>query len=227
MPLTRGIAVVLAALTVLATGCGSDAPADPQVLRAGQVDVRLPDGWKVTERGAERPATGASTGGGEAATGPGAAAGSTDTVPLKKEDPQTAFFGATRKFRDCLKGLGTAFIGAPDPSNPDAPSNDPAYLKDLSTCAAKSGIVQAMQEMQKAQEQMTPAEIEKQNKGFLRWRTCMIGKGWKIPKPTPDDKGRLFSFSAGRGPQIEPPPGKDLLGDKDMQDCAAKSQASS
>ena len=219
-------AAVLVAVLV-AAGCGSDDVEDPQVLRAGQLDIRLPDGWTVTERGAERPATAASgttgTGGGEQQA---QAAAPEDTVPLAKEDPTTAFFGATQRFRQCLKDQGTTFIGAPDPSKPDSPTNDPGYLKDLTTCAAKSGIVQAMQEMQKAQADMSPAEIEKQNKGYLRWRTCMIGKGWKIPKPTPDSEGRLFSFSGnGGGPQIEPPPGKSILGDSDMQECAERSQA--
>jgi len=210
-------------LGVLVTGaCGSDTADDPRVLRAGQLDIRLPEGWKVTEHGAERPGSAASS---DEGTTPGqVAASSDDTVPLAKEDPTTAFFSATQRFRSCLNDLGTKFIGAPDPSNPESPTNDPAYLKDLSTCAAKSGIVQAMQEMQKNQETMTPAEIEEQNKGYLRWRKCMIGKGWKIGEPTPDSKGRLFSFGGGRTPDITPPPGKDLLGDKDMQTCAEQSQ---
>ena len=76
----------------------------------------------------------------------------------------------------------------------------------------------------KDQEDMTPQEIEEQNEGYLRWRDCMIGKGWEIGEPTPDAEGRLFSFSGGRTPQIEPPPGKDLLGDSDMQECAEEAQ---
>lgn len=190
------------------------------MLRAGQVDIRLPDGWKVTEKGAERPAGSASSGSNAKPGDQGR--GTTDTVPLAKQDPTTAFFSATQKFRDCLKQLGTQFIGAPDGSNPGSPTNDPGYIKDLSTCASKSGIVQAMQDMQKAQDDMTPAEIEKQNKQYLKWRKCMIGKGWKIGEPKPDEKGRLFSFSGGRTPDITPPAGKSILGDKDMQSCADK-----
>ena len=216
----RNIAALMLLAALGAVGCGSSASSDPQVLRAGQVDIRLPDGWKVTEKGAERPA--GSPASGEAAAPGAEASQSTDTVPLAKQDPTTAFFQATSKFRECLKELGTAFIGAPDGSNPDSPTNDPDYIKDLSTCASKSGIVQAMQEMQKAQDDMTPAEIEKQNKQYLTWRKCMIGKGWKIGEPQPDEKGRLFSFSGGRTPNIEPPPGKSILGDKDMEACANK-----
>jgi hypothetical protein len=214
------MALLLLLAALGAAGCGNSASEDPQVLRAGQVDIRLPDGWKVTEQGAERPAGSSSTG--DAATPGAQASETTDTVPLAKQDPTTSFFQATSKFRDCLKQQGTPFIGAPDGSNPDSPTNDPEYIKGLTTCASKSGIVQAMQDMQKAQEDLTPAEIEKQNKSYLKWRKCMIGKGWKIGEPQPDEKGRLFSFSGGRTPNIEPPPGKSILGDKDMQSCADK-----
>lgn len=215
--------MLLAAL--VAGGCSDDAADDPQVLRAGELDIRLPDGWRVTEQGAERPAGSGGGGEGEVAAGPGAEASTDDTIPLAEEDPSSKFFGATQKFRQCLDDLGTAFIGAPDASKPDSPSNDPGYVQDLSTCASKSGIVQAMQEMQAAQADQTPAEIEEQNKGYLRWRKCMIGKGWKIPEPKPDSEGRLFSFGGGGGgPQIEPPPGKSLLGDRDLQDCAEQAQ---
>ena len=222
----RTVVVLVALAALVAGGCGDDAPEDPQVLRAGELDIRLPDGWRVTEQGAERPAGSGHPGGdGEVAAGPGGGGSSGTTIPLAAEDPNTKFFGATQKFRQCLEDKGTAFIGAPDASNPDSPTNDPGYIEDLSTCASKSGIVQAMQEMQAAQADQTPEEIEEQNKGYLRWRKCMRAKGWEIPEPTPDSEGRLFSFNTrGGGPQITPPPGKSLLGDSDMQQCAEESQ---
>ena len=220
----RSIAVLVALAALVAGACSDGEADDPQVLRAGELDIRLPDGWRVTEQGAERPAGSGGSGEGEVAAGPGAEATS-DTIPLAEEDPNTKFFGATQKFRQCLKDQGTDFIGAPDQSNPDSPTNDPGYIEDLSTCASKSGIVQAMQEMRAAQADQTPEEIEEQNKGYLRWRKCMIARGWGIPEPKPDSEGRLFSFSGrGGGPQIEPPPGKSLLGDSDLQECAEESQ---
>ncbi len=84
------------------------------------------------------------------------------------------------------------FIGAPDASNPESPTNDPDYIKALSTCAARSGIVQTLQAAQAEQDTLTPAQIKERNKGYLAWRDCMIKRGWGIPKPTPDSKGRLF-----------------------------------
>jgi hypothetical protein len=214
--------MALAALLVLAVACGDGSSRPSDVLEAGQLDIKLPPGWKVTADGAKRPAVPSDA---EAAAAPGAATG--DTVPLAEEDPSTAFFKSAASFQQCLKDRGTTFRGPPDQSNPDSPANDPAYVKDLSTCAAKSNIVQSMQTMQKAQEDLSPAEIKKQNEGYLRWRKCMIGKGWDIAKPKPDEKGRLFSFGGGGGgaSSIKPPPGKDLLSSDDLQKCASETQA--
>ena len=217
----RGV-FVLVVFVALAAACGSGAPKADDVIAAGQLDIKLPPGWKVTSHGVSRPAVPV----GETATAP-AAAGTSDTVPLAQEDPQTSFFKSGGDFMQCLKERGTTFRGAPDAAHPDSPANDPGYLDDLRTCAAKTNIVQNMQAAQQAQDSMTPAEVKSQNKAYLRWRDCMIGRGWDIPKPKPDAKGRLFSFSgaaAGNGPQIVAPDGKDLLTSGDLQECAASTQ---
>ena len=212
----RGVFVVVLVVLVAACGHGSDTPDD--VIAAGQIDIKLPPGWKVTSHGVSRPAVPA----GDVATA--TAGGTTDTVPLATEDPTTTFFKATGSFQQCLKDRGTSFRGVPDQSNPDSPANDPTYLDDLKTCAAKSNIVQAMQDASKAQDDLTPAEITKQNKAYLKWRKCMIGRGWEVAEPKPDSKGRLFSFSGGNAPQMTPPDGEDLLSSGDLQDCAAQTQ---
>jgi hypothetical protein len=220
---THRFVVIAGLVGVLVLGaCSGESERDPQVLRAGQLDIKLPPGWKVTDGGVVRPASASKAGD---ATAEGASTGSDDTVPLAEDDPTTAFFTAIQSFRQCLEDVGTEFRGAPDAANPDSPTNDPAYIEDLSTCAAKSGIVQALQDMQKAQDEMSPAEIEEQNKGYLRWRKCMIGKGWTIAEPKPDAKGRLFAFGANSASDITPPPGQDLFGGDDMQKCAAAAQS--
>jgi hypothetical protein len=211
------------ALVLLASGCAEEEPT-PQVLRAGQVDIKLPDGWTLTENGATRPDVAAPAASGEAAAGPDAPSGTdtttADTVPLAQDDPQTAFFKAVRVFQECLTEFGTTFIGVPDPSNPSSPANDPAYLEVLGTCAARSNILQALNDVQAAQDAMSPAEIEEQNEGYLEWRECMIGRGWGIPDPKPDEKGRLFSFGAsGDGFDFDPPPGQDLVTSNDPAEC--------
>jgi hypothetical protein len=219
----KGVAVAVLMVALLA-GCSAHHQARSDIISAGQVDIQLPPGWTVTRHGVSAPAVAAPA----AAGGQAQPAGATGTtIPLAKEDPTTAFFQATSDFSSCLKGLGVKFVGAPDPKNPNSPANDPNYLKSLTTCAAQSHIVQALKDFQSAQNNMTPAQIQQQNKGYLAWRQCMIGRGWQIPEPKPDAQGRLFSITGsggGTGPQLTPPPGQDVLTSSDIRDCAAQTQ---
>ena len=245
MRVGRGCRVVVVALAagLLLTACGSASGSDdPQVIHAGQVDIKLPDGYKVVDQKIVRPAGSASTSNTTAATsastpgssggttGPstpgqtaGAGATTTTGIPLKNDTSATTnLFAAFGKFRQCLTDTGTKFIGAPDRANPDSPTNDPNYIKNLSTCAARSNIVQALKDAQSANDNLTPAQIQERNKGYLKWRTCMINRGWKIVMPTPDAQGRLFSFGAGGQNSIQAPPGKDIITSSDVQNCADK-----
>jgi hypothetical protein len=151
------------------------------------------------------------------------------TVPLSQQNPTTALFTAVGVFQSCLKSLGVTFIGAPNPSDPSSPANDPTYLKNLGTCATKSDIVQALKAAQSAQDNLTPSQVRKENKAYLNWRKCMISRGWGIPQPTPNAKGLLFSFGGtggggGAGGGFKPPPGQSLLNSSDLQQCAAVAQ---
>lgn len=214
--------VALAGGLVLAS-CGGGGDQDATVLPAGQVDIKLPPGYEVVDGKVVTPA-GATKGGGNAAGGSSV----TTTIPLDREqDPTTAMFDALAKFRACLDGLGVKFVGAPDAADPSSPANDPDYVSSLSTCAARSNIVQALQAAQSANDDLTPEEIKTRNKQYLKWRKCMIGRGWKIAEPVPDEQGRLFSFGTNSANQIQPPPGKDLLTSNDTQECAAKLQRQS
>jgi hypothetical protein len=238
----RLVAVALAT-SVLLTACGGASGSNnAQVIHAGQVDIKLPDGYKVVNQKIVRPAgSGSTSGSGSATTAPsggstpaggggpattvGAGSATTTTgIPLKNNaNAATDLFAAFGKFRQCLTDTGTKFIGAPDQSNPDSPTNDPNYIKNLSTCAARSNIVQALKDSQAANDNLTPAEIQDRNKSYLKWRTCMINRGWKIATPTPDAQGRLFNFSAsGNQNAIVAPAGKDILSSSDVQDCANK-----
>ena len=226
MGIPRATFTVVLLATVALAACGggsSDGASKPAVIHAGQVDIQLPPGWKVTKGGAVRPANDAST---PDAANP-AAGSNADAVPLAKEDPTTKFFKALGVFQSCLRDLNVKFIGIPDAKNPNSPANNPDYIKALSTCAAKSNIVQALKDEQTAQDALTPKQIEDQNKAFLKWRDCMIGRGWGIPKPKPDAKGRLFSFGAGGSgavPQFTPPPGQDIITTNDTTECAQEVQ---
>jgi hypothetical protein len=236
-------AAALGAIGLAGCGGGSD-DSQPRVLEAGQVDVKLPPGFKVvdekvvvvkkkkvaTPKADSGRTTGSTAPGASTPTAPGGG-GTTPTtskssVPLSKDsDPTSDLLASFGKFRDCLNDLGVKFIGAPDASHPESPTNDPDYLKSLGTCAARSNIVQALSAAQAEQDTLTPAQIKERNKGYLAWRECMIKRGWGIPKPTPDSKGRLFAFgTGGGGPQLKPPAGKDLFNSKDIEQCSAKVQ---
>lgn len=228
------LAVCAVLVLTVAAGCGSSSKPSSSLttntIDAGQVNIQLPAGWKVTKSGAIRPAT-AAVSSGTGASGAGGATGATaDTIPLASQDPQTKFFSSLSTFSSCLKGLGVKFIGIPDASNPKSPTNDKNYIDALSKCAAKSNILQALKDYGTFQDNLTPAQIKIQNKGYLEWRKCMLGRGWGIPEPKPDSKGRLFSFSTSGGggggasaaTQFTAPPGEDIVTSSDVQECASE-----
>lgn len=251
---SRFVVLGLAVLTIGAvlTGCGGGgSSSDPTVLRAGQLDIKLPEGYKVVDgKVVERPAGQSSGSSGQSSdsatattaigtSGATATTGTTGTtIPLKtSSNPQGDMMTAFGKFRACLDRDGVKFVGAPNSADPSSPANDPDYVKSLSRCAAESNILAALKAAQTAQENLTPAEIKQQNKNYLKWRKCMIGKGWKIPEPKPNANGSLVSFgtsSADPGTSsgssnstggMTPPPGKDIMTSSDLSDCAAKIQS--
>jgi hypothetical protein len=205
-----GLVLALAAVAVVgvvAAGCGggSGQSAAPTVIASGQIPrADLPTG----KNGA-------------------LAVGSANTIPLAKQDPTTALFSALGVFQSCLSAKGVTFVGAPNPSDPSSPANNPSYLKNLTTCAAQSHILQALKAAQTAQDNLTPTQVKAENKLYLKWRTCMISRGWGIPEPKPNTKGLLFSFggTGNDGSQYKPPPGQSLLSSSDLQECAAKAEA--
>lgn len=185
---------------VLAAGCGGSTPsASPSTVLAGQVPK------------SQLAGTGSKDG-----------SGSTSTVPLAQQNPISAMFTSLSTFQSCLQGLGVTFIGAPNASDPNSPANNPQYIKNLTTCAAQSNILQALKTVQSAQDNLTQAQIHTENNDYLKWRTCMIGRGGGIPQPTPNAQGLLFSFGGESVPDFTPPAGKNILSSNDMQACASK-----
>ena len=196
-------------LGALATGCGSSpntqSASGSAVIASGQ----LPPHAVLV--GGQKGANGAATG---------------TTIPLAKQDPTTALFTAIGVFQSCLKGLGVTFAGAPNPNNPNSPTNNPSYLKSLTTCAAQSNIIQALKSEQTAQDNLTPKQVAAENKIYLKWRKCMISRGRGVPEPKPDAKGALFSFGSGGsgGPSMTPPPGQSILSSPDIEACVTLAQ---
>jgi len=208
----HGFALALVVIGVLVTGCGgtSGQPATVTYIAAGQVPkADLPLG------GSHKGTKAASV-----------------TVPLAQQSPTTALFTAIGTFQSCLTGLGVTFVGAPNPKDPSSAANSPSYLKSLTTCAAQSHILQALKSEQSAQDNLTPAQVKSENQDYLKFRKCMIARGWTIPTPTPNSKGLLFSFGGtggggGGAGAMKPPPGQSLFSSPDVQACAAKAQGQS
>src|SRR5665213_3083033 len=163
-------------VAMAATSCGasSTSPSGPALIASGQLPPSA-----VLVGGADGSADGAGT-----------------TIPLAKQDPTTALFTAIGIFQSCLKGLGVTFAGVPSAGDPNSPTNSPAYIKALTTCAAQSNILQALKSEQTAQEDLTPKQVANENKIYIKWRVCMIGRGLTVPPPKPDAKGALFSFGS-------------------------------
>jgi hypothetical protein len=202
-------ALAIPVLAIVAASCsaGTSSQSGPAVINSGQL-----------------PPSAVLVGGEGGAKGAAEATGT--TIPLAKQDPTTALFTAIGLFQSCLKGLGVTFSGAPSPNNPNSPTNSPSYIKSLTTCAAQSNILQALNAEKTAQDNLTPTQVLDENKIYIKWRACMISRGWGVPEPKPDSKGALFSFGigGGGGPQLTPPPGESLLTSPDIEACVALAQ---
>jgi len=98
---------------------------------------------------------------------------------------------------------------------PDDPVNQPEYIQALTLCAAKSGIVDAMQEFQSSRVGRTPEQIREDNEQFIELADCLRGKGWTVSDPIPDADGSL-----GPGEDFASPDG-DLAID-DIRDCISE-----
>src|SRR5258708_19270893 len=82
--------VTLVGLLLATAACGgSSKPSSSNVISAGQVDIQLPPGWKVTKNGAVRPPAALTVGNSPAP--PGATTAGGRAVPLPKVHPTPQF----------------------------------------------------------------------------------------------------------------------------------------
>jgi hypothetical protein len=112
---------------------------------------------------------------------PGDDASATDTIPLNKDDrpPELKLFDSFAKFSACIKDSGETIRGdLQDPSNPAY--QDPAYLEVIQKCAARSDIVNILNEVSTTRANLEPDEIESRNEAFVVLSDCLKKKGWKI-----------------------------------------------
>ena len=134
-----------------------------------------------------------------------------ETIPLVEEKvpPGIQMMDALEEFNGCLDEEGVEFIGRPDATLGEGePVNQPAYIEALTLCAARSGIVSAMQEFQTSRTGRTPEKIREDNEQFIAMAGCLRSKGWTVSDPMPDADGSLGPGDDFRGPD----------GDLDMDD---------
>ena len=134
-----------------------------------------------------------------------------ETIPLVEEKvpPGIQMMDALEEFNGCLDEEGVEFIGPPDATLGEGePVNQPAYIEALTLCAARSGIVSAMQEFQTSRAGRTPETIREDNEQFIALTGCLRSKGWTVSDPMPDADGSLGPGDDFRGPD----------GDLDMDD---------
>jgi hypothetical protein len=194
------IAAALAAAFV-GQACGSEErqvvvrPADDVVVMSAEevADLRKP-----VETVAETATTSVGavdSGDGDSGEGDSAApadtAAASETIPLVQDDrpPELRLFEAFDEFRSCLAADGYEIEGnLQDPNNPAYQDAD--YANAVSTCAARSDIVNVLQEVQATRSSLTPEEVEQRNEIFLELRDCLVSKGWTVETST-DQNGLL------------------------------------
>lgn len=108
-----------------------------------------------------------------------------DTIPVNKDDrpPELRLFDAFSKFKSCIEDKGYTIQGdLQDRSNPAY--QDPAYVEAVSTCAARTDIVNILAEVQATRADLTPQQVQQRNQAFTDLRDCLVDKGWTIETST-------------------------------------------
>jgi len=108
-----------------------------------------------------------------------------ETVPVNKDDrpPELRLFDAFGKFRSCLEDKGYVIEGnLQDPNNPAY--QDAGYRDAVSTCAARTDIVNILAEVQATRANLTPEQVKERNEVFVELSDCLEDKGWTVETRT-------------------------------------------
>lgn len=114
-----------------------------------------------------------------------------DTIPLNQDNrpAELKLFDAYSKFKSCIEDAGETIRGdLRDRNNPAY--KDPKYAELIQTCAARSKILEAVQETQTARADLSPEEVETRNEAFKLLSECLKKKGWSIETAV-DEKGLI------------------------------------
>ena len=138
---------------------------------------------------------------GPGSTPTGTEAPADDTIPLNQDNrpAELKLFDAYSKFKSCIEDAGETIRGdLRDRNNPAY--QDPKYVELIQTCAARSKILDAVQQAQTARADLTPEEVKTRNEAFKALSECLKKKGWEI-ETSVDEKGLInptkFQSSGG------------------------------
>jgi hypothetical protein len=223
----RRMSALIAGFAVVAAACGGgggdDTSGDVTLRSAGAIAVDADDVATTTTTEAVAATGGAGEADDVAASNDDVPAETTTTLPQEELDPGEALFEAVGVFQSCLDAEGYEFIGIPfqEETDPEAPVNQQPYIDALVACAARSQIQERIAEADAAQADLTPEEIEDQNRQFIAFRDCMVGRGWGIPDPVPNEQGLLFG-GFGSTTSWVAPPGESLTSSDDVGECSSE-----
>lgn len=206
----------LAALGVLAGVAGCAEQEAQRVMRgADEVQVMSPEEVAAARAAIDvAPSTtpaGADTAGVRTTTESPA---TDDTIPLNKDDrpPELRLFEAFGEFRGCIEDKGYVIEGnLQDPNNPAYA--DPAYREAVSTCAARTDIINILAEVQATRADLTPEQVEERNEAFVALQGCLEGKGWTV-------ESRISEIGLLEPVVFQGPDG--TLDDRDIDQCVSE-----
>ena len=172
------ILIGLAKSVLLLTACGSAGQTTTVVRDVDAIQVMTPE--EVTAmRSTLVPAIQSSVD--EVDSSLAAGETTSDTIPLNQDNrpPELKLFDAYAEFSGCIKDAGQTIRGdLQDPNNPAY--QDPAYLEVIQKCAARSDIINVLQEVGTTRTNLEPDEIKTRNEAFVALSGCLKKKGWKI-----------------------------------------------
>ena len=178
------VRIGLGLLALLSSACGSASQTSTIVRDVDSVQVMTPEevtAMRSTLVPINENSSGDVSGDSVAPGDPSTDSGSADTIPLNEDNrpAELKLFDAFSKFSSCLKDSGETIRGdLQDPNNPAY--QDPAYLEIIQKCAARSDIVNVLNEVSTTRANLTPDEIKTRNEGFVLLADCLKKKGWKI-----------------------------------------------
>jgi len=161
-----------------AVSCGSDSSATIVLRDADDIQVMTPEEVAAMKASATTIATDGNL---SSDGSPPPASESGDTIPLNEDDrpAELKLFDAYAEFRGCIEDSGETIRGnLQDPNNPAY--QDPEYLELIQKCAARSDIINVLNEVEATRTSLTPEQIEERNVAFKLLSECLKKRGWKI-----------------------------------------------